>query len=167
MSKLTGGVATVHVGASTEVEMKEKIDRVDDAISATRAAMKMGVVPGGGTALLHIGRGIKSYVEQEKHQDWDDSYKKGWYCLCASTPSLLTTILSNTDMKEKAFEVVTKQVGAGDFKKGYNAVTNEVVDMFKEKILDPTAVTINVVENAVSVSCELITTDCVITNVRA
>lgn len=167
LSKLTGGVATVHVGASTEVEMKEKMDRVDDAISATRAAMKMGVVPGGGTALLHIGKKMRTHVQQEKFSDWDDSYRKGWFCLCASTPSLLTTIMSNTDMKDKAFTVVTKEVGEGDHKKGYNALTNEIVDMFKEKILDPTAVTINVVENAVSVSCEILTTDCVITNIRA
>jgi chaperonin GroEL len=70
-------------------------------------------------------------------------------------------------MKDKAFTVVTKEVGKEDYKKGYNAITNQVVDMFKEKILDPTTVTINVVENAVSVSCEILTTDCVITNIRA
>ena len=167
LSKLTGGVATVHVGASTEVEMKEKMDRVDDAISATRAAMKMGVVPGGGSTLLHIARDMRIYINDEKHEDWDKSYKKGWACLCSAMAAPLTTILFNTGMPDKSFAEIAKNIGQETYKTGYDALNNKIVDMFKAKILDPTAVTINVVENAVSVCCELITTDCVITNVRA
>ena len=68
---------------------------------------------------------------------------------------------------DKKFSEVTKSIMGDTYQAGYNALTGELVDMYKEKILDPTAVTINVVENAVSVACELITTDCVVTNVRA
>ena len=167
LSKLTGGVATVHVGASTEIEMKEKMDRVDDAISATRVALKMGVVPGGGSALLHISRDMRIYLRDPENIKKDKSYLEGWDVLIKSLESPLTTILFNTGMEDEKYKVVTKSMMSENINIGYNALTNKVVDMYKEKILDPTAVTINVVENAVSVSCELITTDCVVTNVRA
>lgn len=167
LSKLTGGVATVHVGASTEIEMKEKMDRVDDAISATRVALKMGVVPGGGSALLHISRDMRIYLKDPENIKKEKSYLEGWDVLIKSLESPLTTILFNTGMEDEKYKVVTKSMMSENINIGYNALTNKVVDMYKEKILDPTAVTINVVENAVSVSCELITTDCVVTNVRA
>lgn len=167
LSKLTGGVATVHVGASTEVEMKEKMDRVDDAISATRAAMKHGVVPGGGCALLHISREVTKYCEDANFEELDSSYSKAWEVLSIALVAPLTTILSNSGVSDKSYTIIAKKVVEDDYKIGYNALTNKVVDMFEDKILDPTAVTKNVVENAVSVCCELITTDCVITNVRA
>ena len=167
LSKLTGGVATVHIGASTEIEMKEKMDRVDDAISATRAAMKMGVVPGGGSTLYHMAKKLKAHANNEKHDLWNDSYKKAWLCLASSFKSLLTTITYNTGTSDKKFQSITKEIDEQNYRYGYDALSGKVVDMFRAKILDPTAVTVNVVENAVSVSCELITTDCVITNVRA
>ena len=167
LSKLTGGVATVHVGASTEVEMKEKIDRVDDAISATRAAMKMGVLPGGGSALLHTARDMRNHINNDKFLEWDESYRDGWGTLISSLAAPFTTLLFNAGMKDKMFAGMINKILEDTHKVGYNALTDEVVDMMKAGIMDPTAVTLNVVENAVSVSCELITTDCVITNVRA
>lgn len=167
LSKLTGGVATVHVGASTEVEMKEKMDRVDDAISATRAALKMGVVPGGGATLLHIARDMRLHLQDSKFEEKENSYLQGWEVLIKSLAAPLTTILYNAGITDKRFSEVTKAMMADNANIGYNALTGELVDMHKEKILDPTAVTINVVENAVSVCCELITTECVVTNVRA
>mgnify|MGYP003343471186 CR=1 FL=1 len=167
LSKLTGGVATVHVGASTEVEMKEKMDRVDDAINATRAALKMGVVPGGGATLLHIAKDMRLHIQDSKHHEMHPSYIEAWDILIKALAAPLTTILYNTGITDKKFTEITKSMMQETYKVGYNALSGELVDMYKEKILDPTAVTINVVENAVSVACELITTDCVVTNVRA
>ena len=167
LSKLTGGVATVHVGASTEIEMKEKMDRVDDAISATRAAMKMGVVPGGGSTLIHIAKDMRLHLQDSKYHEMGSSYLDGWDVMIKALAAPLTTILFNAGISDKEFSEVTKSIMGDTYQAGYNALTGELVDMYKEKILDPTAVTINVVENAVSVACELITTDCVVTNVRA
>jgi len=167
LSKLTGGVATVHVGASTEVEMKEKMDRVDDAISATRAALKMGVVPGGGATLLHIAKDMRLRIQDSKYKEEESSYLEGWNVMIKALAAPITTILYNAGITDKRFSEVTKAIMSDTPKTGYNALTGELVDMYKEKILDPTAVTINVVENAVSVCGELITTECVVTNVRA
>lgn len=167
LSKLTGGVATVHVGASTEVEMKEKIDRVDDAISATRAAMKLGVLPGGGTALMHTAKKMGLHIKNDKFSDWDESYRDGWGTLISSLVSPFTKLLNNAGVKDNSLPSIINKILEENNKTGYNALTGEIVNMMKAGIIDPTAVTLNVVENAVSVSCELITTDCVITNVRA
>ena len=135
LSKLTGGVATVHVGASTEVEMKEKMDRVDDAISATRAALKMGVVPGGGATLLHIARDMRLHLQDSKFEEKENSYLQGWEVLIKSLAAPLTTILYNAGITDKRFSEVTKAMMSENGNIGYNALTGELVDMHKEKIL--------------------------------
>jgi len=165
LSKLTGGVASIHVGASTEVEMKEKKDRVDDAINATRAAMKMGVLPGGGSALSHAGLFVMSL--KDKTENTKD-YMLGWNALKDSMDSLFIAILRNAGKTDdEIVEIGEKLFGDDDAKIGYNANTDQVEDLFKAGVLDPTAVTLSVLENAVSVSCELLSTNCVITNIRA
>ena len=132
LSKLTGGVATVHVGASTEVEMKEKMDRVDDAISATRAALKMGVVPGGGATLLHIARDMRLHLQDSKFEEKENSYLQGWEVLIKSLAAPLTTILYNAGITDKRFSEVTKAMMSENGNIGYNALTGELVDMHKE-----------------------------------
>lgn len=169
LSKLTGGVATVHVGASTEVEMREKMDRVDDAISATRAALKAGVLPGGGATLFHLQKVLREHYFNKifsLHQN-DESYRLGWDTLAKSLSSPLHAIAGNSGVTDKTFSIILNKLVHEDNKKGYNAIDGKICDMMKSKIMDPTAVTVNVIENSVSVSCELITTDCVITNIRA
>ena len=165
LSKLTGGVASIHVGASTEVEMKEKKDRVDDAISATRAAMKMGVLPGGGSALSHSEM-IVMDLSEKKEESLD--FKLGWVALEDSLNSIMYRIMVNAGKTDDQVEEMAKVIfedSSGEL--GYNALTDKVENLFETGVLDPTAVVLSVLENAVSVSCELLSTNCIITNVRA
>jgi chaperonin GroEL len=141
---LSGNVAVVSVGANSDIELKEKKARVDDAIHATKAAIKEGIVPGGGVALLNAASNIKDksdgaaiFIEAIKYP-----YKK---------------ILENA-----GFEYIPQR-GKG---KGINVVTGETVDMIKEGIIDPLLVTKSALKNAVSVASTILSTDCVISNVR-
>ena len=141
---LSGNVAVISVGANSDVELKEKKDRVDDAIHATKAAVKEGIVPGGGVALLNAANNIKEktdgteiFVEAIKYP-----YKK---------------ILENAGLE------YVPQKGKG---KGINVVTGKTVDMIKEGIIDPLLVTKSALKNAVSVASTILSTDCVISNMR-
>ena len=165
LSKLTGGVATINVGASTEVEMKEKKDRVDDAISASRAALKEGVLPGGGSSLLKLSLKLKNGWDQE--QEHSNSFKLGWNHFCKSLEAPVRRLLDNSYCSEKNRNSILIEVSNSDDFIGYNIKTEKIEDLIESGIIDPTAVTVNVLENSVSVVSELITTDCVITNVRA
>ena len=100
------------------------------------------------------------------HQN-DESYRLGWDTLAKSLSSPLHAIAGNSGVTDKTFSIILNKLVHEDNKKGYNAIDGKICDMMKSKIMDPTAVTVNVIENSVSVSCELITTDCVITNIRA
>ena len=165
LSKLTGGVATINVGASTEVEMKEKKDRVDDAISASRIALKEGVLPGGGAFLLKLSKKLKKAWDKEANLT--DSYKEGWGFMCKSLEAPVRRLLDNSYYDEDTKKTILIKVSSSDNFIGYNVKSEKIEDLLETGIIDPTAVTINVLENAVSVVSELITTDCVITNVRA
>ena len=141
---LSGNVAVISVGANSDVELKEKKDRVDDAIHATKAAVKEGIVPGGGVALLNAANNIKEksdgtdiFIEALKYP-----YKK---------------ILENAGLE------YVPQKGKG---KGINVVTGETVNMIKEGIIDPLLVTKSALKNAVSVASTILSTDCVISNMR-
>ena len=141
---LSGNVAVISVGANSDVELKEKKDRVDDAIHATKAAVKEGIVPGGGVALLNAANNIKEksdgtdiFIEAIKYP-----YKK---------------ILENAGLE------YVPQKGKG---KGINVVTGETVNMIKEGIIDPLLVTKSALKNAVSVASTILSTDCVISNMR-
>lgn len=154
LAKLAGGVAVLYVGAASEVEMKEKKDRVDDALHATRAAVEEGIVAGGGVALV---RAI-SALENLSGANQDES--TGIKIVKRAIEEPLRQIVANAG-GEGSVVVAKVAEGSGDF--GYNAKTDEYVNMLEAGIIDPTKVTRVALENAASVSGMLLTTECVIT----
>jgi chaperonin GroEL len=157
LSKFVGGVALVHVGGSTETEMKEKKDRVDDALHATQCALADGIVPGGGVALLYARKGIKT----DKNTSEDFKYgQKIVYDACGKP---FEYILTNAGYSEAD----AKMIEMGDLKgkkgfTGYNLKTCSVVDMKKAGILDPHKVTKNALLNAASIAGTILLTECTI-----
>ena len=154
VAKLAGGVAVIKVGAATETEMKEKKDRVDDALHATRAAVEEGVVPGGGVALV---RALKK-VEGLKGDNDDQNVGIGLLLKAATSP--LRQIVSNAG--EEA-SVILDKVKAGKGNYGFNAATGEYGDMIAMGILDPAKVTRTAIQAAGSVAGLMITTECMVT----
>lgn len=157
LAKLAGGVAVLYVGAASEVEMKEKKDRVDDALHATRAAVEEGIVAGGGVALV---RAITS-LENLSGANADET--TGIKIVKRAIEEPLRQIVANAG-GEGSVIVAKVAEGSGDF--GYNAKTDEYVNMLEAGIIDPTKVTRVALENAASVSGMLLTTECVITEVK-
>ncbi|WP_375181985.1 chaperonin GroEL, partial [Chryseobacterium sp.] len=157
LAKLAGGVAVLYVGAASEVEMKEKKDRVDDALHATRAAVEEGIVAGGGVALV---RAIAS-LESLSGANADEN--TGIKIVKRAIEEPLRQIVANAG-GEGSVIVAKVAEGSGDF--GYNAKTDEYVNMLEAGIIDPTKVTRVALENAASVSGMLLTTECVITEVK-
>ncbi|MCP5141314.1 MAG: chaperonin GroEL [Chromatiales bacterium] len=153
LAKLSGGVAVIKVGAATEVEMKEKKARVEDALHATRAAVEEGVVPGGGVALIRALSGIKNLKGDNHDQDMGISIAR------AAMAEPLRQIVANAG--EEA-SVVLNKVAEGEGNFGYNAGTGEYGDMVEMGILDPTKVTRSALQNAASVSGLMITTECMV-----
>jgi len=154
LSKLSGGVAILYIGAATEVEMKEKKDRVDDALHATRAAVAEGIVPGGGVALI---RAQTSLDKLELPNEGD--YNTGIFIVRKAIEAPLKTIVQNAG---GSAEVIINEVRSSKGNMGYNARTEEYVDMVKAGIIDPTKVTRLALENAGSIASLLLTTECVI-----
>ena len=146
LARLAGKVAIVKVGANSEVELKEKRDRVEDAICATKAAIKEGIVPGGGIALLNAAQNLKPKNIGEEVL----------YCAI-----------------KKPFEVILNNAGITEYEtpdiagKGLDVVTGKTVDMVKAGIIDPLLVTKSALQNAASVATTILSTDCVINNLRA
>ena len=157
LAKLAGGVAVLYVGAASEVEMKEKKDRVDDALHATRAAVEEGIVAGGGVALV---RAISS-LDNLTGANADET--TGIKIVKRAIEEPLRQIVANAG-GEVSVIVAKVAEGTGDF--GYNAKTDEYVNMLEAGIIDPTKVTRVALENAASVSGMLLTTECVITEVK-
>ena len=153
LAKLSGGVAILYIGAATEVEMKEKKDRVDDALHATRAAVQEGIVAGGGVALI---RAIKS-LDTLKLDNEDQN--TGIAIVKAAIEAPLRTIIENAGGEAS---VVVNEVANGKDDYGYNAANGEYVKMFAEGILDPTKVTRLALENAASIASLLLTTEAVV-----
>src|SRR3954471_909880 len=153
VAKLSGGVAVIKVGAATEIEMKEKKARVEDALHATRAAVEEGVVPGGGTALIRAQRSL------EKLEASNEDQQVGIRILSRSIEEPLRQIVENAG--EDA-AVVLNAVKAGKGAYGYNAGTGEYGDMLEEGILDPAKVTRLALQNAASVAGLLLTTEVMI-----
>ncbi len=158
LAKLAGGVAVLYVGAASEVEMKEKKDRVDDALHATRAAVEEGIVAGGGVALV---RAI-SALDNLSGSNADET--TGIKIVKRAIEEPLRQIVANAG-GEGSVIVAKVAEGSGDF--GYNAKTDEYVHMLEAGIIDPTKVTRVALENAASVSGMLLTTECVITEVKS
>jgi len=153
LAKLAGGVAVLYIGAPTETEMKEKKDRVDDALAATRAAVEEGIVPGGGVALI---RCIKSL--EALHGDNEDE-KAGIAIVKRAIEEPLRQIVANAG-KEGAIIVNRVKDGSDDF--GYNARTGVYGLMYDFGIVDPTKVTRTAIENAASIAAMVLMTECVI-----
>jgi chaperonin GroEL len=156
LAKLTGGVAILYIGAASEVEMKEKKDRVDDALHATRAAVEEGIVAGGGVALircLHLLETLKGDTDDET---------VGIQIIKRAIEEPLRQICINAGVEGS---VVIKEVrnGLSDF--GYNARTGEYVNMIASGIIDPTKVTRVALQNAASVASMIMTTECALVNI--
>ncbi|WP_162343506.1 chaperonin GroEL [Cyclobacterium salsum] len=157
LAKLSGGVAILYIGAATEVEMKEKKDRVDDALHATRAAVQEGVVVGGGVAL------IRAAVALEKLKGANEDEDTGINIIKQAVESPLRTIVSNSG--GEASVVINKiRDSKGDY--GYNARTDIFEDLFKAGVIDPTKVTRLALENAASIAALLLTTECVVADIK-
>ena len=157
LAKLAGGVAVLYVGATSEVEMKEKKDRVEDALHATRAAVAEGIIAGGGVALIRA----KSVLKQIKTENPDEN--TGVQIMQRAIEEPLRQIVSNAG-KEASVVVAKIEDGKNDF--GYNAKTDEFVAMYKEGIIDPTKVTRVALENAASVAGMILTTECALVDIK-
>jgi len=157
LAKLAGGVAVLYVGAPSEVEMKEKKDRVDDALHATRAAIEEGIVAGGGVALLNS----RSELEKLKSSNADEL--TGIQIVNKAIETPLRTIVENSGGEGS---VVVSKVLEGDKNFGYNAKEGKYVDMLKEGIIDPKKVTRVALENAASVAGMILTTECALVDIK-
>jgi chaperonin GroEL len=155
LAKLAGGVAVLYVGAATEVEMKEKKDRVDDALAATRAAVEEGIVPGGGVALIRASESLEAL----KGENEDET--TGIAIVKRAIEEPLRQIVANAG-GEGAVIVQKVREGKDDF--GYNARTEVFQDLYAAGVIDPTKVTRIAIENAASIAAMLLTTECVITD---
>ena len=160
VAKLSGGVAVIHVGAATEIEMKERKDRVDDALSATRAAVEEGIVPGGGVALINASAAL------------DGLKLKGDEAVAIpvmreALKSPLKRIARNAGLDEAVIvqEVQRLAVSRRNKNMGHNVLTGEYVDMIEAGIIDPLKVTRSAVENATSVACMVLTTEALVADV--
>ncbi len=154
LAKLAGGVAVIRVGAATEVEMKEKKDRVDDAKHATQAAVEEGILPGGGTALIRC-----IPAAQKLAQSLEGDERIGAQIICKILSAPLRQIVENAGLEGA---IVVQKVLSLPMNEGYNALTDEYVDLIKAGILDPMKVTRCALESAVSIASLLLTTEAII-----
>jgi chaperonin GroEL len=157
LAKLSGGVAILYIGAATEVEMKEKKDRVDDALHATRAAVQEGVVVGGGVALVRAAEALTDLKGENEDQD------TGINIVRLAIESPLRTIVSNAGGEPS---VVINKIRENEGNFGYNARTDIYEDLFAAGVIDPTKVTRLALENAASIAALLLTTECVVADVK-
>jgi chaperonin GroEL len=157
LAKLSGGVAILYIGAATEVEMKEKKDRVDDALHATRAAVQEGVVVGGGVALVRAASALDKLKGDNEDQD------TGINIIRVAIEAPLRTIVSNAGGEPS---VVVNKIRDNKGNYGYNARTDKYEDLFKTGVIDPTKVTRLALENAASIAALLLTTECVVADVK-
>ncbi len=156
LGKLAGGVAVLYVGATTEVEMKEKKDRVEDALNATRAAVEEGYLPGGGVAYIRAAESLKDL------KGANDDENTGIHIIARAIEEPLRQIAANAGVE--ASVIIQKiREGKGDF--GYNAGTGEYVNMFEAGVIDPTKVSRVALENAASVAGMFLTTECGIADI--
>ena len=153
LAKLVGGVAVVKVGAATEIEMKERKDRVEDALNATRAAVDEGIVPGGGTALVRAGKALA------KLQGANDTEQAGIDIIARAIEEPLKQIANNCGLEGT---VIVEKVKALKGNNGFNAANGEFTDLVKEGVIDPKKVTRIALQNAASVSSMLLTTECAV-----
>lgn len=156
IAKLTGGVAVIKVGAPSEVELKERKLRIEDALNATKAAREEGIVPGGGYTLLKAQQQLETTsIAGDKDE------REGYYLLVRALHLPLVQIAENAGAEGEAILTQCKQQGLG-----YNALTGEFVDMFKAGVVDPAKVTRSALENAASIAGMLLTTEAAIVDIK-
>ena len=165
LAAFIGGVAIVHVGGHTEVEMKEKKDRVDDALHATKAALEEGILPGGGVALLNASKYLSSIINDVEREDMQTGYdiviqaiEKPFYHI------LHNAGYSDDNIGDIEEDIISKE---GDIWVGYNPREQKIVNMFNEGIIDPTKVTRLALENAASVAGTMLVTETVVSNIKS
>ena len=154
LAKLAGGVAVLYVGAATEVEMKEKKDRVDDALHATRAAVEEGIVPGGGVAYIRASASLDAKVKGQIEDE-----QTGMQIVRRALEEPIRTLTANAGI-DGSIVVQKIKESKGDF--GFNARTEVFENLFKAGVIDPTKVSRVALENAASIAGMLLTTECVI-----
>ncbi|HAG80528.1 MAG TPA: chaperonin GroEL [Cyanobacteria bacterium UBA12227] len=155
LAKLAGGVAVVKVGAATETEMKDRKLRLEDAINATKAAVEEGIVPGGGTTLAHLTPQLESWA----NENLTGEALTGALIVARALAAPLKRIAENAGQNGA---VIAERVKEKDFNVGFNAATNEFVDMFEAGIVDPAKVTRSALQNAASIAGMVLTTECIV-----
>jgi chaperonin GroEL len=158
LAKLAGGVAVINVGAPTEVELKEKKHRVEDALSATRAAIEEGIIPGGGVVLVQAVNAL----EKENVEDWPEDEKVGFRIVKRALEEPIRQIAVNAGLDGSIVADRAKGEKAGF---GFDAASMDWVDLVKEGIIDPAKVTRSALQNAGSISGLLLTTECAVTDI--
>ena len=157
LAKLAGGVAVIKVGAQTEAAMKEKKDRVDDALHATRAAVEEGIVPGGGVALIRCQKAVEDCAATLCGDE-----KIGAEILGRAMEAPLRQLVQNAGLEAA---LIVEKVKGADGNNGYNVATGEFVDLVNAGVLDPAKVTRSALQNAASIAGLLLTTECMITEI--
>ena len=160
LAKLAGGVAVVQVGAATEVEMKEKKLRIEDALAATKAAVEEGIVPGGGVALLSVAPAIRKHMETLSGDE-----KTGAAIVLRAVEEPMRQIALNAGLEGSV--IVAKVLGNADPNFGYDAANDEYCDMVEKGIIDPTKVSRTALTNAASVVSTMLTTECLVADIPA
>ncbi len=158
LAKLSGGVAVIHVGAATEVEMKEKKLRIEDALAATKAAVEEGYVAGGGIALLNVMPAVKALLDKTENADEATGIK----IVLKGMEAPIRQIAQNAGLEGSV--IIDAINRSGKLGYGYNFATEEYVDMFETGILDPTKVTRSALQNASSVAAMVLTTESLVTD---
>jgi chaperonin GroEL len=155
LAKLAGGVAVIKVGAATETEMKDRKLRLEDAINATKAAVEEGIVPGGGTTLAHLSPELEVWAQA----NLKDEELTGALIVTRALSAPLKRIAENAGQNGA---IIAERVKEKAFNVGYNAATNEFVDMFEAGIVDPAKVTRSALQNAASIAAMVLTTECIV-----
>jgi chaperonin GroEL len=158
LAKLSGGVAVIQVGAATETELKEKKHRIEDALSATRAAVQEGMIPGGGSSLVHAVKALEAHVHTNGHAGAADE-KIGWDIIRRALEEPLRQIAENAGF-EGSVEV--QKVRSAKPGQGFDAMSGELVDMFEAGIVEPFKVTRSALQNAASIGSLILTTETLI-----
>jgi len=162
LGKLASGVAVIRVGAATETEQKEKQHRVEDAVSATQAAVEEGIVPGGGLALLVAAEAVDTEVAKHKGRDEDHDLVTGMKIVAEALREPVKQIAANAGREGS---VVAEEIRKQDYKVGYNADSHTYVDMFEAGIVDPKMVTRSALQNAASIASIMLTTEAIVTDI--
>ena len=157
---LSGGVAVIQVGAATEVEMKERKMRIEDALAATRAAVEEGIVPGGGVALLNVTEKVRELLEKT-----EGDTRTGVNIILRAMEEPVRQIAANGGIEGSV--IIDTILRSGKKGYGYDVLKNEYVDMIERGIIDPTKVTRSALQNAASVAALMLTTESLVTDIPA